>query len=94
MPTKAPIKANHGERKSEAAKNEKMKNAKHPSRVLAPLNGKGFFEIVPPIIEAVLSPMVKIAMAALLTGAGKTSNVTNMPKAKYIGASANWRSSD
>lgn len=90
----APISAIKGETKINPAKNAKKNPPKQPSMVLVRLNGKGFFEIVPPIIEAVLSPRANIAIAALLAGGEKRINVNRIPNAKKIGAKVNSLSSD
>jgi hypothetical protein len=87
--TAAPINAFTGEIKNEPAKKAKKNPTSEPSNVLPLLNGKGFFEMSPPKSDAVLSPKANMAMAALLTGAGNSNKVINMPKAKYRGAAAN-----
>ena len=89
----APINASAGEMKSKLAKKAKKNPTSEPSNVLPLLNGKGFFDKGPPKSDAVLSPKAKMAMAALLTGAGNSNKVINMPMAKYRGAAANSYSS-
>ena len=93
MATAAAINASTGDTKNAPPKKAKKKPNSEPSKVLPLLNGSGFLEINPPKTEAVLSPKVNMAMAALLTGAGKSSKVISMPAAKYRGAAANSYSS-
>ena len=76
-----------------ATSKAKQKPMIDPSRVLPLLKGNVLLPIILPKIEAVLSPKAKIAIAALLAGAGMNDNVSNMPRAKNIGAVANSPSS-
>ena len=89
MATAAAINASVGGTKNAPAKKAKNNPTREPAKVLPLLNGNGFLDISPPKNEAVLSPKVNMAMAALFTGAGKKSKVINMPTAKYRGAAAN-----
>ncbi len=82
MATAAPTSASHGEMKTEPARKAKRKPAAEPSKLLSLLKGNGVFDRYLPKIDAVLSPNAKMAMAALLAGLGKISNVKRMPKAK------------
>ena len=75
-----PIVANHGAINRLLAKKAKMKPEKLPSNVLPLLNGN-LMPIVPPKIEAALSPNVNVAIAAALTGYGKTVRVISIPMA-------------
>lgn len=93
MATAAAINASVGDTKNAPAKKAKKNPTRDPAKVLPLLNGKGLLDISPPKNEAVLSPKVNMAMAALLTGVGKSSRVINMPAAKYRGAAANSYSS-
>jgi len=68
MAIDAPISASHGDTKTEPAKNENKNPPNVPAKVLPRFNGKDFFGIILPIMEAVLSPNAKIAMAALFAG--------------------------
>lgn len=88
MAIAAPTKAIQGETKIRPAKNANRNPPTLPSSVFARLNGSGLFDIVAPIIDAELSPNENIAIAALLAGAGKISNVSKIPNAKYSGANA------
>jgi hypothetical protein len=91
--TAAPINAGAGDMKTEPAKKAKKNPESEPPNVLPLLNGNGFLEIRSPKSEAVLSPKVNMAIAALLTGAGKSNRVISIPIAKYKGAVANSYSS-
>ena len=86
----APTSATKGETKKDPASKAKKKPAIEPSKLLSLLNGNGVLPKYLPKMEAVLSPKAKIAMAALLAGAGKMTRVTNMPMAKYTGAKTIW----
>ena len=88
--TVAPATAVNGETNTEPAKKAKKKPAAEPSRLLSLLNGNGVLEKYRPKMEAALSPKAKIAMAALLAGAGKSTIVNKMPMAKYTGAKTIW----
>ncbi len=64
IPIAAPTKAIQGETNIKAPKNAKKNPPKEPSSVFDRLNGIGFLDSVPPMRDAVLSPKVKMAMAA------------------------------
>ena len=78
----APIKASVGDTKNAPAKKAKRKPKREPSKVLPLLNGNGFFDIKPPKSEAVLSPKLKMAIAAPFTGVGNSNRVSSIPAAK------------
>jgi ABC-type molybdenum transport system ATPase subunit/photorepair protein PhrA len=82
MATAAPKRASHGETKNQPAKKANRKPAKEPSTLLSLLKGNVVREKYLPKIEAVLSPNAKIAIAALLNGAGKRTKVSRIPTAK------------
>ena len=90
MATAAPISAFRGDMKSSPARKARKKPAIEPSRLLSLLNGNGVLEKYLPKIEAALSPNANMAIAALLAGTGKRSNVSRMPMAKYAGARTSW----
>ena len=89
MATAAPTNAFNGDMKNEPGKRAKKNPVNEPSKVLALFKGNGLFETSPPKIDAVLSPKVKMAMAALLIGGRKSNSASRMPTAKYMGAAAN-----
>ena len=89
MATAAPINALNGDTKNTPAKKAKTSPAAEPSRVFSLLNEYVLFPNMPPKIEAALSPTANVAMAALLAGIGKSTNVSKMPRAKSMGAVAN-----
>ena len=80
--TTAAVSANHGDTKTRPPMKARKNPVKVPSKVLARLKSNAFLERVPPAREAALSPKAKAAMAALLAGAGKSTKVKSMPKAK------------
>ena len=81
MAIAAPTKAKMGETKRVPAKKAKKNPASEPSQVLPLLNGREV-EIIPPKIDAVLSPKQNMAMAAPPAWEGNRSRVATMPKAK------------
>lgn len=91
--TTAPDSAIKGLTKMVPAKKAKAKPMSEPSRVFFLLKKRRVFPKILPKIEAVLSPSANIAMAALLTGDGKSSKVSNIPRAKNTGDVAKLLSS-
>lgn len=89
----APTSALNGLMKNAAARKAKKKPLNVPSKVFALLKGKMCLPNTLPKIEAVLSPTANTAIAALLAGAGKTSRVSPIPRAKNMGETANVSSS-
>ena len=85
--TAAPIRAKIGEMKNVPAKKANKNPANEPSQVFPLLNGKEV-DIIPPKIEAALSPRQKMAIAAPPAGVGNKSKVATIPNAKYNGAAA------
>ena len=81
MAIAAPTKASHGDTKKVPAKNAKKKPANEPSQVFPLLKGKEV-EIIPPKIEAALSPKQNMAIAAPPAILGNKSKVATIPKAK------------
>ena len=77
-----------GETKNIAPRKAKKKPNSDPSIVLSLLKRNGFFEILPPKIDAALSPKANVAIAAELAGAGNNNKVNNIPVPKYKGAAA------
>jgi len=67
--TAAPSSAYTGDMKNTPARKAKKNPAKEPPTVLPLLNGNRFVGMMLPKMDAVLSPKVKIAIAALLIGA-------------------------